>query len=51
MAGVDIEIGDQRVRFHESRYAEKGTRPRVSGIFLIQPVYIGFLLFKKNYLQ
>lgn len=35
MAGVDIEIGDQRVRFHESRYAEKGTRPRVSGIFLI----------------
>ncbi len=33
MAGVDIEIGDQRVRFHESRYAEKGTRPRVSGIF------------------
>ena len=30
MAAVEIAIGDKSVRFHESRYAEKGARPRVS---------------------
>jgi len=28
MAAVEIAIGDKSVRFHESRYAEKGARPR-----------------------
>lgn len=32
MADVEIAIGNQSIRFHESRHAEKGARPRVSSI-------------------
>ena len=44
MAAVEIPVGDKSVRFHESRYAEKGARPRVSSTL---PTYHRYLT-KKN---